>query len=76
MRTLRAVTLAVSAALVLGLAGCGTEEAGVQEKTKITGPEGTTTITRDTKVESSGKNPPVPVDRVSPDTTTSTTRTP
>jgi hypothetical protein len=76
MRTLRAFTLSLSAALVLGLAGCSTEQSGVQEKTKITGPEGTRTITRETKVESSGKNPPVPVDRVSPDTTTSTTRTP
>src|SRR5208283_5598314 len=55
MRTLRAFTLSLSAALVLGLAGC-TEQSGVQEKTKITGPEGTKTITRGTKIESSGKN--------------------
>ncbi len=76
MRTLRAVALSVSAALVLGLAGCGTEQAGVQEKTKITGPEGTKTITKETKVESSGKNPPVAIDPGSPSTTTPPTKNP
>jgi len=76
MRTLRAFTLSLSAALVLGLAGCSTEQSGVQEKTKITGPEGTKTITKETKVESSGKNPPLAVDPGSPSTTTSTNRTP
>ncbi len=76
MRTLRAFTLSLSAALVLGLAGCSTEQSGVQEKTKITGPEGTRTITKETKVESSGKNPPLAADPGSPSTTTSTNRTP
>ncbi len=76
MRTLRSVTLSLSAALVLGLAGCSTEQAGVQEKTKITGPEGTRTITKETKVESTGKNPPVAVDPGSPSTTTIPTRNP
>jgi len=76
MATLRAFTLSLSAALVLGLAGCNTEQAGVQEKTKITGPEGTKTITRETKVESSGKNPPTAVDPASPSTTTSSPRNP
>src|SRR5271166_3419001 len=75
MRTLRAFTLSLSAVLLLGLAGC-TEQSGVQEKTKITGPDGTRTITKETKVESSGKNPPPAVAPVSPDTTTSTNRNP
>ena len=75
MRTLRSYLVPLSASLVLGGVGC-TEQSGVQEKTKITGPEGTRTITKETKVESSGKNPPPVVDPVSPSTTTSTTRTP
>jgi len=75
MRTFRAFTLSLWAALVLGVAGCA-EQSGVQEKTKITGPEGTTTITKGTKIESSGKNPPIAVDPVSPKTTTSPTRNP
>ncbi len=75
MQALRAFTLSLSAATVLGFVGC-TEQSGVQEKTKVTGPEGTRTITRETKVESSGKNPPPVVDPSSPSTTTSTTRNP
>jgi hypothetical protein len=63
MRTLRVVCLSLSAALLLGVVGCG-EKSGVEEQTKVSGPEGTTTVTKGTKVESSGKNPPA----VDPDT--------
>ncbi len=69
MRNLKTIGFTLSAALVLGLAGCS-EKSGVEEKTKITSPEGTTTITKDTKVESSGKNPPVTVDPAKSPTTT------
>jgi hypothetical protein len=47
----------LAASLVAGFAGCSETE-GVQERTKIKGPEGTTTVTKDTKVETSGSNPP------------------
>jgi len=40
-----------------GLAGCS-EESGVKEQTQVTGPGGTTTVTKETKVETSGNNAP------------------
>lgn len=61
MRTLRSLSLALSAALILSAAGCS-EKSGVTEETKISGPGGTATITKDTKVETTGKNPPVVVE--------------
>jgi len=42
---------------VLGFVGCS-DKSAVQERTKISTPEGTTTITKESKVESSGSNPP------------------
>jgi hypothetical protein len=48
------------AAVGFAFTGC-TEKSGVQETSKVTGPEGTTRVIKDTKVESSGKNPPAPV---------------
>jgi len=57
MRSLKAVGLALSVALIVAASGCS-DKAGVEEKTKITGPEGTTTITKDSKVETTGSNPP------------------
>jgi hypothetical protein len=47
------------APFVLGLAGCS-EKSAVEERSRVSSPEGTTTVTRETKVESSGKNPPAP----------------
>jgi hypothetical protein len=64
MRTPSALRLSLAAALLLGAVGCN-EESGVKKETKITGPEGTTKITKEEKVEKSGKNPPL-------DTTTTT----
>ena len=58
MRNYRAFRLSMSAAMLLGVVGCS-EESSVKEQTKITTPDGTATITKDTKVETSGKNPPV-----------------
>ena len=60
MRTTRLLALMLTAAVGFGLTGCS-EKSDVQETTKISGPEGTTKVTKDTKVESSGKNPPAPV---------------
>jgi len=59
--------LSPAAALLLAIAGCS-EQSSVTEKTKISTPDGTTTITKDEKVESTGKNPPV---KVETETTTS-----
>src|SRR5262245_30694022 len=53
------------AALLLGIWGCS-DTAGVEQTTKIKGPEGSTTITKKTEVESRGENPPIPVDRTAP----------
>jgi len=41
----------------IALPGC-TDETGAKQETKITGPDGTTTETRQIKVDKSGKNPP------------------
>ena len=57
MPTLKAVALSLFMAMIFGIIGCN-ETTGVQEQTKITSPTGTTTVTKDTKVESQGSNPP------------------
>lgn len=43
-----------------GLAGCSGDEAKVKEQTTVSGPGGETTTTRESKVETSGDNPPPP----------------
>jgi hypothetical protein len=50
-------TLAVGLISLAGLIGCG-DEAGVKEQTEVTGPGGTTEVTKETKVETTGENPP------------------
>ena len=75
MRNFRTLGLSIAATLILGLVGCS-DTAGVTEKKEITTPTGTTTITKDTKVESSGSNPPIPVDGSGKKTTTTTTTNP
>jgi hypothetical protein len=57
MRATQLRNLLLTTSVVFGLVGC-TEKEGVEERTKINRPEGTTTITKDTKVETSGNNPP------------------
>jgi len=65
-RTCKLLGLVPCAALLLGIWGCSDKE-GVEQTTKIKGPEGTSTITKKTEVESTGSNPPIPVDnRTSP----------
>jgi hypothetical protein len=60
MRKLMTTTLAVLAlgGFSIGIVGC-TEESGVESKTELKGPGGTTTVTEKTTVDKSGKNPPV-----------------
>jgi len=41
----------------LGLVGCG-EESKVKQQETVSGPGGTTTTTSETKVKSTGENPP------------------
>lgn len=41
----------------LSLIGCA-KEASVTTEKEVTGPGGTTTVTEETKVETSGENPP------------------
>lgn len=48
--------LALSVAAI-GLAGCE-DKAGVKQETTYTSPEGQTTVTKETKVESSGSHAP------------------
>jgi hypothetical protein len=50
------VALLLGVTSAFGLAGCS-EKSGVEETTKVKGPEGTETIKKETTVESSG-NPP------------------
>lgn len=57
MRNLRTLGFALSSALVIGLAGCS-DKAVVEEKTKVSTPDGTTTVKKETTVETSGSNPP------------------
>ena len=51
--------LCFSLATMFCTGGCS-EESKVQEKTKVSTPEGSTTVSKETKVESTGKNPPAP----------------
>ena len=43
----------------IGLTGCS-EESSVKDQTKVTTPGGTSTVTDQTTVKQSGKNPPPP----------------
>ena len=61
MRVLRGTGFSLLACLMIGVIGCS-DEASVEKETKITGPEGTTTINRETTIESTGENPPIAVD--------------
>jgi len=65
MRAFRFCGLALAGALVFGVVGCS-EKSEVQEQTKITTPGGESKITKDTKIESSGKNPPAPPEGKTP----------
>ncbi len=54
----RVLTLAVAlGAMTLGFSGCSKEASTTTEKTVST-PDGTTKTTTETKVETSGENPP------------------
>ena len=61
MRNHRIQSLSLAAAMLFAIAGCS-EQSSVTEKTKISTPEGTKTITKDEKVESTGKNPPIKIE--------------
>lgn len=57
----RTLSLFLVPCLFLGsslMVGCSSEEAGVKSETTATGPGGTTTTTSETKVETTGENPP------------------
>jgi hypothetical protein len=51
------VALAASLLALGGITGCG-EESKVKETTEVTTPGGSSEVTRETKVEKSGENPP------------------
>ncbi|MFO0889349.1 MAG: hypothetical protein U0790_09450 [Isosphaeraceae bacterium] len=55
IRRLRSVLLITP--FVLGFAGCS-DKSTVEERTKVSTPDGTTTVKKETTVESSGSNPP------------------
>jgi hypothetical protein len=55
----------ILAGLLFGIVGCS-DTSGVHEETKISTPEGTKTITHDTKVETTGSNPPTTVQPEAP----------
>lgn len=57
MKRSLALALALGVATCFGLAGCG-EESKVKQTETVSTPEGKTTTTHETKVESSGSNPP------------------
>jgi len=57
MRTIRIGSFLLTTALLFGPVGCA-EKSGVHEETKVTTPEGSKKITRDTKVESTGDMSP------------------
>jgi len=44
--------------IVAPFAGCEKKESSVKKQTTVTSPEGTTTKTTETTVETTGKNPP------------------
>jgi hypothetical protein len=54
-----ALLLGVTSGFGLALSGCS-EESKVQESSKVSTPEGTTTTTTEVKTDSSGSNPPAP----------------
>lgn len=53
----RGMVWGIVAVLGLGLAGCA-EKSGVETKTEVTGPNGTTTETKKVEVKQTGENPP------------------
>jgi len=57
MKRMLASALILSAVTGFGLVGCG-DESGVKTTEKVTTPTGTTTTTSETKVKSTGDNPP------------------
>jgi hypothetical protein len=62
MRRFKTILAGLLAAPLLSLVvGCG-EEAGVKQETKTTTPGGETKVTRETKVETQGDNPPPAAD--------------
>ncbi len=67
MRRMLASALVLGIFSTVGLIGCG-EEAKVTEEKTISTPTGEATISKETKVETSGSNPPV-----TPGTTPGTT---
>lgn len=67
MFSARTRSLLLIAPLALGLVGCS-DKTEVQERTKITTPEGQRTITKETKIEDSGSNPPTSTTPAAPST--------
>jgi hypothetical protein len=61
MRKLIRATLAgvIVAGLSIGLAGCS-EESSVKQQTTSKSPGGTTTETKESKIQQRGQNPPAP----------------
>lgn len=57
MKRTLASALVVSAAASFGLAGCG-DESKVKQSETVSTPSGSTTVTKETKIESSGDNAP------------------
>jgi hypothetical protein len=53
----RIISLSLAVAFVIAVSGCG-DTAKVKETKTVTTPGGTTSTTTETKVESSGSNPP------------------
>jgi ABC-type Fe3+-citrate transport system substrate-binding protein len=65
MRALFTIALTIVGLGLVGIAGCS-DEAGVKQQTTIKGPEGETKVTKETKIESSGENPPAPAPTPNP----------
>lgn len=59
MKRILALTLALGLVAPIGLVGCG-EEAGTKVETTTQDAGGTTQTTTETKVETTGENPPAP----------------
>jgi uncharacterized lipoprotein NlpE involved in copper resistance len=57
MKTFRLLS-ALVVATSLTLVGCDNKEAGVTETSTVTTPQGETTVTDKTTIETSGENPP------------------
>jgi hypothetical protein len=60
MKRVLATALIVSAFSGFGLVGCTEEAAKVEHQDTVKTPEGSTTTTTTSKVETSGDNPPAP----------------